>query len=103
MSTGYSFAQIENKTCSDRLNDREKTPFDPSVLLQLISRLAAHDPRTVLNSIDGYYTALASLCKDPRNEKWVDLLFEALSGPLEAVSNDGWSSSLLLGDFDTDE
>ncbi|KAG5992819.1 hypothetical protein E4U54_003543 [Claviceps lovelessii] len=67
---------------------KEKTPFDPSVLLQLISRLAAHDPRTVLNSIDGYYTALASLCKDPRNEKWVDLLFEALSGPLEAVSND---------------
>ncbi|KAG5916792.1 hypothetical protein E4U42_007508 [Claviceps africana] len=62
-------------------------------------KLAAHDPRTLLKSVDGYYTALAILYKDSRNEKWGDLLFDALSGPLNAVRGEGWSSSLLLGDL----
>ncbi|KAG5979168.1 hypothetical protein E4U55_005485 [Claviceps digitariae] len=51
-------------------------------------KLAAHNPRTLLNSIDGYYTALASLYKDSQNEKWGELLFDALNGPLNAVPND---------------
>ncbi|KAG6002600.1 hypothetical protein E4U21_002944 [Claviceps maximensis] len=76
---------------------QEKTSLDPSLILKLISRLAAHDPHTLLNSIDDYYTALASLYKDSRNEKWGDLLFDALTGPLNAVPTDGWSSTSLLG------
>lgn len=72
---------------------RTKTPLDPSLLLKLISRLTSYFPHTILNSVDAYYTALAALYKDSRNEKLGDLLFDALGGPLKAVPNNGQSES----------
>ncbi|KAG6222636.1 hypothetical protein E4U24_004427 [Claviceps purpurea] len=67
---------------------KAQTRFDTSLLLRLILKLVSHDSHTILHSIDGYYTALADLCKDLKDEKWAELLFDALSGPLKAVPND---------------
>ncbi|GAB0131688.1 E3 ubiquitin-protein ligase [Epichloe bromicola] len=70
------------------VSEKANSPFDLSVLLKLISRLTSYNAQTILNSIDSYYTALAGLYQDRRNEKWGDLLFDALNAPLNVVSFD---------------
>lgn len=63
--------------------------LDVSILLKLINRLTAYDPQTTIDSIDLYYTALASLCKKQNAEQWNDLLFTSLTTPLQAMPDNG--------------
>ncbi|KAK2590858.1 ubiquitin-protein ligase (E3) [Conoideocrella luteorostrata] len=74
---------------SAMVSEKATIPSDPSVLLNLISRLASYNPHTVINSIDLYYTALACLYKDQQNERWNELLFDSLLAPLQALPEDG--------------
>lgn len=59
---------------------------DVSILLKLITRLTVYDSHAMRNSLDQYYTALASLYSKREAEKWNELLFTSLATPLQAKS-----------------
>ncbi|KAH0601562.1 hypothetical protein MHUMG1_00439 [Metarhizium humberi] len=74
---------------------------DVSILLKLITRLTVYDSHAMRNSLDQYYTALASLYSKREAEKWNELLFTSLATPLQAKSGSRAAYKALAFNFFT--
>ncbi|QLI67339.1 uncharacterized protein G6M90_00g038850 [Metarhizium brunneum] len=74
---------------------------DVSILLKLITRLTVYDSHAMRNSLDQYYTALASLYSKREAEKWNELLFASLATPLQAKSGSRAAYKALAFNFFT--
>ncbi|KAG8423789.1 ubiquitin-protein ligase (E3) [Metarhizium acridum] len=75
--------------------------FDVSILLKLVTRLTVYDSLAMINSLDQYYTALASLYNKREAEKWDELLFTSLTMPLQAKADNGAAYKALAFNFFT--
>ncbi|KHO01742.1 E3 ubiquitin-protein ligase [Metarhizium album ARSEF 1941] len=75
--------------------------LDVSIILGLITRLAIYDSHCMADSLDQYYTALATLCKGREAERWNELLFTSLITPLQAKSNNGAAYKAFASNFFT--
>ncbi|KAF4950225.1 hypothetical protein FSARC_13264 [Fusarium sarcochroum] len=67
-------------------------PDDTHLLIKLVVRIVTSYPDLILPSIDNYYKVIAKLCQTQElGGQWRDIVLQAISSPLEAVSQQGSS------------
>ncbi|KAM0355945.1 hypothetical protein ACHAPU_000334 [Fusarium lateritium] len=65
---------------------------DIRLLFKLVVRIAKDSPDLILSAADSYYKVAAKLCQLQRlDEQWRKIVLQAISVPLEAVSQEGIS------------
>ncbi|KAH6956810.1 hypothetical protein DER45DRAFT_287211 [Fusarium avenaceum] len=65
---------------------------DTNLLFKLIVRIITSSPDLILLATDSYYKVVARLCQiQELDEQWRDIVLQAISSPLEAVSQEGIS------------
>ncbi|KAF4992214.1 hypothetical protein FGRMN_7345 [Fusarium graminum] len=65
---------------------------DIHLLFKLVVRIAKGSPDLILSTADSYYKVVARLCQLQKlDEQWQNIVLQAISVPLEAVSQEGIS------------